>query len=157
MPPSSRWACSPGRTILTGFGAAIVAVLVGSGLYAAGLTLFMSAALVGAGVGHGGAGVVTLGGASVVVLAVECTGVALAAAVPTVLLGRNAASSPRWWPPLLAGLVVQGVFWGVAIASARGDNRWIDLYLWPTHLSGWLWLALAQVVAVNLGARKARG
>jgi hypothetical protein len=150
----SRWASSPGRTILTGLVAALAAVIVGSAVYAIGLSMLIGAVVVTAGLAHGAAPDVAASGASAAVLAVEVVGVSIAAAVPAVLLSRGPTSAPRWWPPLLVGLVVQAAYWGDAIGSASRSGDWTDLYLWPTHLSSWLWVVAAQIVAVNLIRRR---
>ena len=150
----SRWASSPGRTILTGLVAMLAAVSVGSAVYAIGLSMLIGAVVVTSGLAHGAAADVAVSGASAVVLAVEVVGVAIAAAVPAVLLSRSPTSSPRWWPPLSAGLVVQAAFWANAIGAASRSGDWTDLYLWPTHLSSWLCVVATQLVVVNLIRRR---
>lgn len=153
MASGSRWASSPGRTVLVGVVALLVAALVGSGLYAVSLSMVFGAAFITAGASHASAAELVLGSTSVVALVLEVLGVTLAGAVTCVLATRSATIAPRWWPPLLAGLAVGAGYWGLAIAAARGDDL-LALYLWPTHLASWTWLVAAQVVAVNLGARR---
>jgi hypothetical protein len=153
MPTASRWASSPGRTILVGVVAILVAAIVGTGLYAVSLSMVFGAVFITAGASHADAAGLVLGSTSIVALALEVIGVALAGAVTCVLATRSATVSPRWWPPLFAGLAAGAAYWAMTIGSASGDDL-LALYLWPTHLSSWISLVAAQLVVVNLGARR---
>ncbi len=153
MPASSRWASSPGRTLLAGLVAALAALLTGTACYAVSLSMLFGAAVLTAGLTHAAGAELVLGPASLIALGLEAVVVTLAGAVVTVLLTRSATARPRWSPPLLAGLAAGAVYWGLAIASVQGDDR-VALYLWPTHLESWMYTVLAQLLAVNLTAQQ---
>lgn len=131
----------------------LVVGLVGTGLYAASLSLVFGAMLLTAGTSHAEVAGLALGSTSMLALTLEVFGVALAGTLTGVLATRSATVSPRWWPPLLTGLAAGAVYWGLTIATTRSDELFV-LYLWPTHLKSWLALAGAQLAAVNLGPRR---
>lgn len=128
-------------------------VVVGTVLYAFALSMIVGAVFFTASAGAAPTEVAATG-VSAAALVVESLAVVLAAAVPSVVLARGERSSPRWWTTLLAGLVTSAAFWSRAIASARLDGDWTWLYVWPVHLESWLYVALAEVVAANLTARR---
>lgn len=152
---AQRWASPPGRTILTALVGALVATAVGSAIYVAWLSLLFGAVILTAGARDAAATGLVVSGSLVGAVLVEALAVTLCAAVPSVLLARSPAAAPRWWPPLLAGLLASAGFWGLTLAAAgRDGDGLLALFLWPTHWAAWMWVVAAQLVAVNLRARR---
>lgn len=148
-----QWASSPGRTIVAGIGAILCAIVAGTASYALAVTMIVGASFVAAGTAGAPAGGAAMTGMGAVGLVFVGLAASLAAAVACVGLTRSEAARPRWAPTLLASVVACAAFWSRAIAAARATGEWVTIWLWPTHLESWIWLAVAALVAVNLTAK----